>query len=100
MSELEIETRHILVYGKVQKVGFRNWAERRAKESEISGWLRNRPDGRVEVMAIGTPDQLKAYEADLSKGPAWAEVVRVAVRTVKPRQFHRFGRKATGPNVT
>ncbi len=97
MSEPKIETRHILVYGKVQNVGFRKWAEQRAQEAELSGWLRNRPDGRVEVMASGTSDHLKAFEAELSKGPARSEVVRVAVRTVKQRRFQRFGLKATGP---
>ena len=66
--------RHFTVSGRVQGVGFRSWVQRTAEELELSGWVRNLSDGRVEIMAVG----LEQAESDLWKacfrGPMWARV--------------------------
>ena len=65
------------VFGMVQGVGFRFFAERVALRLRVAGYARNLPDGRVEVYAIGTAAQLDALRGELARGPRMARVVRV-----------------------
>jgi acylphosphatase len=58
----------------VQGVGYRAFAERSAHQIGVTGWARNRDDGRVEVYANGTVEQLDDLEARLRQGPRWAQV--------------------------
>ncbi len=66
-----------LVSGRVQGVAFRANARREALALGLTGWARNLPDGRVEVVACGTPAALDALTAWLSHGPALARVTGV-----------------------
>jgi acylphosphatase len=63
-----------LVSGIVQGVGFRFFTARAARGLGIRGFVRNLPDGRVEVVAAGTRDALLEFEAILRRGPAGAQV--------------------------
>ncbi len=63
-----------LVSGRVQGVGFRFFAQTKAAELGLPGWARNLDDGRVEVYATGTPDQLSNLAAALHMGPRMSEV--------------------------
>jgi len=63
-----------LVSGRVQGVGFRYFAQRRADELGLSGWARNLDDGRVEVYAMGPAERLSDLAAALHMGPRMAEV--------------------------
>jgi acylphosphatase len=58
----------------VQGVGFRWFVEREAHILGIAGWVRNNPDGSVEVLAHGTRDQLSQLRARLHEGPRAARV--------------------------
>ena len=58
-----------LVRGRVQGVGFRWFAMREATRLNVKGYVRNLPDGSVEVCAQGTCAALDALEAALAKGP-------------------------------
>jgi acylphosphatase len=69
--------RQYLVEGEVQGVGYRYFAVRSAHRLGLRGWVRNLADGRVEVLAEGTPDQLARFEADLRRGPSMATVTNV-----------------------
>jgi acylphosphatase len=62
------------VRGRVQGVGFRYFVEHSASSLGLSGWVRNRDDGSVEVYALGTVEQLSELAGLLWKGPRWAEV--------------------------
>ena len=53
--------RQILYSGRVQGVGFRYTAKQIAAGYEVTGWVRNLPDGRVELQVSGEPDQLEAF---------------------------------------
>jgi len=66
--------RRYLVRGRVQGVGFRNFAKLVARQLGVLGYARNLADGSVEVYAIGTAAQLSDFNALLYKGPPWAEV--------------------------
>ena len=65
------------VAGRVQGVGFRYFVQAKAAEMGITGWARNLDDGRVEVYAVGTLDQLSNLAAALHLGPRMAEVRHV-----------------------
>lgn len=57
---------HILYSGRVQGVGFRFTAEAIARKLELSGWVKNLRDGRVEVLAEGEEPALKDFLSRLS----------------------------------
>jgi len=63
-----------LISGRVQGVGFRWFAMKRAAELDIGGWVANLPDGRVEVAAEGRLEALAEFEATMARGPMWARV--------------------------
>lgn len=66
-----------VVAGVVQGVGFRNFVQRRALELGVRGWVRNLPDGRVEVAACGTQGQLATLEQYLNAGPRYSQIESV-----------------------
>ncbi len=66
------------VSGFVQGVGFRFFAVAEAERLGLSGYVRNRRDGRVEAYAIGAPEQLAQFRARLENGPRLASVKFVA----------------------
>jgi acylphosphatase len=76
------------VRGRVQGVGFRNFAKLAARDLGVLGYARNLADGSVEVYAIGTPTQLSDFNALLYKGPPWAEV-RAIEELEAPIEAHK-----------
>lgn len=73
MAERSI-CRTYLIRGRVQGVGFRNFVQKAATSLGLSGYAKNLDDGRVEVRAQGTAQQLETFEGELYRGPRWAEV--------------------------
>jgi acylphosphatase len=69
--------RRFLVSGLVQGVGFRFFTVRAARQRGLLGWVRNLPDGRVEVLAAGEEENLSAFREDLRRGPGGASVSEV-----------------------
>jgi acylphosphatase len=69
--------RRLVVSGVVQGVGFRYFVYRRAQSLSLQGWVRNLPDGRVEVVVDGPPEQVAALEAAVSQGPPHSQVSNV-----------------------
>ena len=78
------QARRFLVRGRVQGVGFRWFVEREAYLLQIAGWVRNNPDGSVEVLAQGTRDQLAGLRSRLQEGPRAARVDDVEVCDAEP----------------
>jgi len=66
--------RRFLVRGRVQGVGFRWFVEHEAHILGIAGWVRNNADSSVEVLAMGTHDQLTGLRSRLREGPRAARV--------------------------
>ena len=69
-----VVARTFLVRGRVQGVGFRWFVESEARTLGISGWVRNNADSSVEVLAMGTREQLAALRSRLRQGPRAARV--------------------------
>lgn len=70
---------HIIVRGVVQGVGFRFFVRDRARQLALRGWVRNRADGGVEIVAEGKHGQLQQLVALSNHGPSGARVQDVTV---------------------
>lgn len=73
----------VRIYGRVQGVFFRNWAMDRARALGVRGWVRNRRDGSVELVAYGEDDSVEALTAACRTGPPAARVERIEVETAE-----------------
>ena len=71
--------RRLLVHGRVQGVWYRGWTVGQAGALELAGWVRNRRDGSVEILASGTDAAIEALIARCREGPPAARVERVEV---------------------
>jgi acylphosphatase len=76
---MPIVCRHALVSGRVQGVGFRWHARERAEQLGLAGWVRNLPDGRVELVLEGREGAVEAMLVWLERGPPAAHVKNVEV---------------------
>jgi acylphosphatase len=74
-----MRTVRLVITGRVQGVGYRMWAERTAAQLGIGGWVRNRSDGTVELLATGTEDAIAALIEGCRQGPRAAVVTAVAI---------------------
>lgn len=74
----DVVARRFHVAGRVQGVGFRNYVEHVADKIGVHGYVRNRRDGRVEVLAMGAPEALKQMRAALEKGPMMSRVTGIS----------------------
>jgi acylphosphatase len=72
-------TRHLLITGRVQGVGFRYHMRLAALERSVTGWVRNRRDGSVEAMVSGTPAAVEKIIAWARRGPESATVSAVEI---------------------
>lgn len=89
-GSLEREARHYFISGRVQGVGYRYWAQLHARRLGIRGYTRNLDDGRVEVYAIGTPQQLSEYAGHLWQGPPFSAVRSVEAREATMVKYEGF----------
>jgi acylphosphatase len=74
---VETLSKRFFVSGEVQGVGFRFFVERTTTSLGVKGYVRNRMDGRVEVYAIGSAEQIDALRSALRRGPRMATVQHV-----------------------
>ncbi len=78
IQEPGIGALYAVAHGRVQGVGFRDFIARRAASLQLSGYVRNLPDGRsVEVYAEGSRAALEQLLIQLREGPGAAHVQRV-----------------------
>jgi len=78
------------VTGKVQGVWFRAWTMKQAEGLGLDGWVRNRTDGSVEVLAVGKEEEVEVFIGLCHEGPPKARVAGVSVEDAKgitPRGF-------------
>jgi acylphosphatase len=71
--------RRYFIRGRVQGVGFRYFTEASAGREGLDGWVRNLPDGGVEVAAEGDAESVDRFERAIRHGPPGARVERVEV---------------------
>ncbi len=91
MTSNDIVRVRIRVYGIVQGVGFRYYTKMHADRLGVRGYVENKPDGSVEVVAEGPRDKVEALLDIVRRGPPAAVVERVDVEYEEPRgEFDRF----------
>ena len=80
----------VLISGRVQGVFFRDSCRRMAREHGVSGWVRNLPDGRVEAVFEGRPEDVGRLVEWARHGPSRAVVAGVAVQAEPPEGLSTF----------
>ena len=85
----------IRVTGRVQGVFFRNWTVDAAEALGISGWVRNRRDGSVEILAFGDEAALREFVGRCHRGPDAAQVDQVLVEAAEGDGPQGFTRERT-----
>lgn len=73
----------IRITGKVQNVGFRNFAKRKADEHKIKGYVKNAPDGSIEILAEGDDFRLEKFIRECRRGPLLAAIKEVKINYLK-----------------
>ena len=76
--------RKFLISGAVQGVGYRFFAQRAAARHQVTGYVRNLPDGRVEAWVEGEPESVEDFKHDLATGPAFSAVDNVEEISFEP----------------
>ena len=76
---------HAFVSGRVQGVGYRAFTRETARKLGLKGFVRNLPDGRVEVYAEGEEERLRELLKKLYEGPFFAKVTDVEYQFTEPR---------------
>ncbi|MDP3915990.1 MAG: acylphosphatase [Bacteroidota bacterium] len=82
---------YIIIDGRVQGVGFRYFALLKATELNLSGWVKNTPDGKVEIEATGAPNNLSIFIDWMKIGPTRSIIKTFSVSDITPiRTFSQF----------
>ena len=77
MSETTIF--RLRIKGRVQGVGFRDWAVGEAQARGLDGWVRNRSDGSVELLIAGPDETIKDMLGACTQGPEAAQVANIDI---------------------
>ncbi|GLZ53927.1 acylphosphatase [Actinomycetospora sp. NBRC 106378] len=85
-----MSARHLVVHGTVQGVFFRASTEQEARRLGVAGWVRNRSDGTVEMVAEGADEAVDALVRWAHEGPSRAEVTGVDVTDREPEGLVGF----------
>ena len=87
----DIQRVHAYFSGRVQGVGFRYTAERLALELQLLGWVKNLPDGRVELVCEGAKPAIEELFLRIQKSMLGAHIKKTDVSWETPtREFHDF----------
>ncbi len=85
-----IDATHIIVHGRVQGVWFRAGTKEKADELGLLGWVKNRPEGTVEIHAQGEKTQLEKFIAWCRKGTPAANVTSLDIDGAVAQEFKSF----------
>ncbi len=83
-------TRHVLVTGLVQGVGYRAWTRQAALQRNLVGWVRNLSDGRVEAVLQGDDDDVLDMLDAMRQGPVMAQVYDLQSRAEEALVSNHF----------
>ena len=83
--------RHVFFEGRVQGVGFRWSVKNLARGYDVTGWVKNLPDGRVEMQASGDADEVDAFIEAIGESELKSHIRKVDVSVIPPPVgFHGF----------
>ena len=78
------------ISGRVQGVWFRAGTQKAANQFCITGWAKNLPDRRVQVLACGEETQIEQFAAWLHKGPLLAKITEIIEEDIPVQEFPTF----------
>ena len=81
--------KHIIIFGKVQGVGFRYWLYKAAIQKNIDGWVRNKISGEVEALLVGSNVEINKLIKLCEKGPVTSEVTKVKVQSYQKEYLQK-----------
>ena len=85
-----MNAKRLVISGRVQGVGYRDWMARRARELGLDGWVRNRGDGTVEALIAGDVAAVEEMARLCRRGPRLAEVVSITEDLAEPPEAPGF----------
>lgn len=80
-------TAHLIISGYVQKVGYRQFVKKTALLLNLTGWVKNIPDRKVEVLASGQKEKLEKLITECKKGPFLAKVNDIKTNWLKEEKI-------------
>lgn len=87
MAGNKVKQVHLIISGRVQGVLFRSNTKNQADKLEITGWVKNLPNGSVEITAQGKRETLDNLISWCKAGPLFAKVEKLKVKWQKPSDF-------------
>ena len=87
-----MKARHVVISGRVQGTGYRDWMVREATRLGVEGWVRNRADGTVEALVAGDVAAVQALLSACRRGPPLARVSEIAEEFAEPPSEPGFRR--------
>lgn len=88
-----MSAKHLIISGRVQGVGFRDWMVAQAQALGLAGWVRNRPDGTVEALIAGDPAAVEEMLRLVRRGPPLARVSEIVENLAEPPPTPGFYRR-------
>ncbi len=82
----------ITITGEVQGIGYRYFAEKEAQKLKLTGWVRNLPDGNVEITAEGEKNILENFVNILKTKHGWAKIddIKISGTEIAKKEFSDF----------
>lgn len=81
---------HAKISGRVQGVFFRDSTQKKAKNLQLTGWVKNLASGEVELIACGDPENIKQFKTWLQHGPPLAKVKNLECEEIPIQEFSEF----------
>ena len=87
-----MNARRVVIAGRVQRIGYRQWMVAEARRLGVDGWVRNRADGTVEALVAGDIAAVQALLSACRRGPLLARVDTITEEFVEPPDQPGFRR--------
>ncbi|WP_321287197.1 acylphosphatase [uncultured Sunxiuqinia sp.] len=82
--------KHIIVSGRVQRGGCRYFVNQKAKECQLTGWVKNLPKGKVEIEAEGDETDLSCFVEYLKAGNGYSRTDQLHQSKIEPSNYTNF----------
>jgi acylphosphatase len=94
-----MKARHIIITGRVQGVGYRDWLVQLARRLGLAGWVRNAGTDKVEALIAGDPGAVEECLHACRLGPPAAVVDTIVDRIADPPTEPGFVKRASIPSL-